>query len=160
MAKNEFENEVQKFLRSELSLVHKIPDSAFNREGARQTSKKPFDFFGALKNGKIVAVEAKRRKANRIEMSALPDHQMEALRDITNANGLAFVAINFRVKAPGRICGRAYMVPFDVYECLLDKVSREENRKSIGPQHIHEMWELERVKGGWTWPKASSLLWG
>lgn len=148
MARNEFEGEVKKFLQDRFPFVYRIPDAAFNRDMGRQTSKKPFDFFGSDDKGLLIAVEAKRVKVNRFAFSALADHQRQALQAVWDINGLSYLAINFRVKSPGSRCGRAFLVPYGSL-LAIESSCLGAGRKSMTPDHIPEIFELDRISGGW-----------
>lgn len=148
MARNEFEDEVKKLLRDRYPFIEKISDAAFNREMERQTSKKPFDFFGADRNGLLIAVEAKRVRVNRFAFAALADHQRQALQAVWDASGLSYLALNFRVKAPGKRCGRAFCIPYGSF-IAIERSCLGIGRKSMTPEHIPEIFELDRISGGW-----------
>ena len=148
MARNEFETEVGKLLELEYPFVHRIADAAFNRNMGRQVSKKPFDYVGASWPGKIAVAEAKRVKVNRFAFADLKDHQREALKAIWDIKGDAILFVNFRVKDPGRRCGRAFWIPYGVFEDI-EEACLKSGRKSMTPDHIPDFCELERVTGGW-----------
>ena len=148
MARNEFEVEAGDLLRMYFPVVHRIADAAFNRKLGRQVSKKPFDYFGTDSDGRAIAAEAKRVKVNRFAFNNLPDHQYDALNSWSEAGGNTMFLLNFRVKGPGKRCGRAFWIPFAEYKALKTYVTAL-GRKSIKPDDIPEWCELERIKGGW-----------
>lgn len=149
MARNEFETEVGKLLNEKYPFVHRIADAAFNRNMGRQVSKKPFDYVATTLSGIMVAAEVKRVKVNRFSFSALSDHQRDALKSIWNSGGIAVLFINFRVKSPGIRCGRAFCIPYGTFEAIEDACILS-GRKSMAPDHIPSIWEMDRVVGGWS----------
>lgn len=148
MARNEFETEAGDLLKEYYPVIHRIADAAFNRKLGRQVSKKPFDYFGTDSDGRGIAAEAKRVKVNRFAFNKLSDHQYNALDAWNKVGGNAMFLLNFRVREPGKRCGRAFWIPFNEYKVLKKSITAE-GRKSIRPDDIPEWCELERVKGGW-----------
>lgn len=148
MARNEFETEVGKLLEKEYPFVHRIADAAFNRNLGRQVSKKPFDYFGSTEKGTVVVAEAKRVKMSRFPFSKLADHQRRCLEDVWNICGRSILFVNFRVKTPGAICGRAFWIPYGIF-MKIEATCIASGRKSMTPDHIPGYCELKRIKGGW-----------
>jgi penicillin-binding protein-related factor A (putative recombinase) len=148
MARNEFEREVGDLLRMHFPFVHRIADAAFNRNLGRQVSKKPFDYFGINADGRAMATEVKRVKVNRFAFQDLKEHQFDALDAVWATGGNAILFLNFRVKAPGARCGRAFWIPFEEFK-IIKGMAATAGRKSMRPSDIPACRELARIKGGW-----------
>lgn len=144
MARNEFETEVGKLLSVKFPFCKKIDDSAFNREGQRQVSRKPFDFFCYTPMGYFVCAEAKRTISNRLPLVNIADHQREALEFATQNNCIALLFINWR-KAPGSRCGVAVCIPYLAFKSIEDAL----DKKSISWVDIPQKFHMQRISGGW-----------
>lgn len=148
MARNEFEAEAGNLLGEHFPFVHRIADAAFNRSMGRQVSRKPFDYFGVNSEGRAMAAEVKRVKVNRFAFQDLKSHQFDALDAVRATGGNAILLLNFRVKATGARCGRAFWVPFPEFKLIMARTTAL-GRKSMRPSDIPSGLELARIKGGW-----------
>ncbi len=147
MAKtNEFQKEVGDFLRRYMGVVVRIDDSAGNRYGGWQVTKRPYDYCGILGRGGIYfAAEAKRVKVPRFAFCLLTEDQRNALLQVTAWLGYAWVFINWRT---GRRGGAAIWINYVDY-LYIEEQCLNQGRKSIRAEDFPETYHLKRVRGGW-----------
>lgn len=152
MATNVFQKEVGSLLASSFIISERVDDAATNRYGTFQVSKKPYDFYGATKTGKLWGAEAKMVKEPRFPVRYLTQEQRLSLSKLEDNNCLAFVIINWRYPRTGE----AILIPFGEY-CLVEYNNISNARKSVKPVDFDEDWFLVRQVGGWIIPKNHKL---
>src|SRR4030067_2353920 len=140
---NIFEQECHAFLSNLFPICMRLPDIAYNRYGGRQTSKRPWDFYGCTEYGVFWVAEAKSVRAKRFPKVNLRPEQREALHKVEENGGHAFILINWRIRQPP--AGYAVCVPFNIYQ----RCENGLELKSVAPIDIPHMWFLKRVSGGW-----------
>lgn len=96
-----FSKEVIDSLKSYDAWAYKIPDIPVSQTfGMQFTPKKPYDINGCY-NGRFFAIECKMIKEFKaFGTKALRPNQKDALDDVLEAGGRAFVFLNIRINSP------------------------------------------------------------
>ena len=152
MSTNIFQQEVGAFLKANFIIAERLDDAYKNKFGGFQVSKKPYDFFGATKNGIFFGAEAKKIQTVRFPFINLYSHQRDALDLLGKNKCHGFLFINWRYKQ----AGEAIWIEYKNYKRIENKVKKL-GRKSIKPTDFNKHWFLERISGGWVVPKGHRL---
>lgn len=153
MTSNIFQKEMGKLLEHAFPISERISDAANNRYGSFQVSKKPYDFYGATKEGVLWGTEVKMIKSPRFPVHNIPMHQRDALSKLADLGCMPLLAINWRC---GRASNDAILANFSDYADI-EYLIISDKRKSLKPQDFPQNWFLHRIVGGWEIPDTHYL---
>lgn len=156
MARNEFETEVGILLKSLFPIALKLDDVAFNRDGGRQVTQKPWDYYGCTKKGRFWVAEAKRVRLRSFPFANLRDHQSVALEEAQKF-AYSWLFINWRIGG-FRGTGQAVWITYREYKAVMEDILATTGRISVRPEAFNEHWHLEKVTGGWKAPPKHPIL--
>ena len=134
----------QQYQAKGVAVIHKVPTEFLPLRGphgqvasCKVTQKSCADYLGHFR-GIAVAVEAKSTKAERIDFSAVQDHQAEFLDDwMKNGSGqLAFIAVAFNMR-------RFFMIPWEFWKAGRDAWEQHKRTKGKVKKIVQAY--------GWTW---------
>lgn len=152
MAKaNIFQQEIGSFLKERYLIAERLDDANRNRNNTFQVSKKPYDYFGALSNGKFWGAEVKKVATTRFPLSNLSQDQRKSLMVLEDNNCLAWIFLNWRFRDKLHRVGYAIWIPFSDY-CDVEYLAVSDGRKSLKPSDFDKQWFIGREAARWIVP--------